>query len=95
MAEPVSSYHPARAHLHGPFASDAFGRRAEAFARWFGTPAFPLGQSAVVGLWIAANVFAVALRWDPYPFILLNLAFSLQLLRRPADPAGPDPPGRW
>jgi len=29
-------------------------------------------------LWIALNVSAVTLRWDPYPFILLNLAFSLQ-----------------
>jgi uncharacterized membrane protein len=32
----------------------------------------------VVIAWIAVNGFAVALRWDPYPFILLNLAFSTQ-----------------
>jgi uncharacterized membrane protein len=31
-----------------------------------------------VTVWIALNVFAVRLRWDPYPFILLNLAFSTQ-----------------
>jgi uncharacterized membrane protein len=31
-----------------------------------------------VGLWIAVNAAAVAFRWDPYPFILLNLAFSTQ-----------------
>ena len=66
------------AHLHGAFGSDAFGRRAEAFARWFGTPAFLIGQTAVVTAWIVVNVLAVTLRWDPYPFILLNLAFSLQ-----------------
>ena len=28
--------------------------------------------------WITLNIFAVAWRWDPYPFILLNLAFSTQ-----------------
>ncbi|EFD52992.1 conserved hypothetical protein [Mycobacterium tuberculosis 02_1987] len=28
--------------------------------------------------WIVLNLFAVGLRWDPYPFILLNLAFSTQ-----------------
>jgi uncharacterized membrane protein len=65
-------------HLHGPFGVDAFGRRAEAFARFFGTPTFLIGQTAVVALWIAVNVVAISLRWDPYPFILLNLAFSLQ-----------------
>jgi uncharacterized membrane protein len=29
-------------------------------------------------LWIAVNAAAVAFQWDPYPFILLNLAFSTQ-----------------
>jgi len=28
--------------------------------------------------WVATNAVAVSLRWDPYPFILLNLAFSTQ-----------------
>jgi uncharacterized membrane protein len=32
----------------------------------------------IAGLWIAVNAVAVSLRWDPYPFILLNLAFSTQ-----------------
>src|SRR6202000_50134 len=35
-------------------------------------------QTIVVVSCILRNVFAVALRWDPYPFILLNLAFSTQ-----------------
>ncbi len=65
-------------HLHGPFGGDGFGRRAEAFARFFGTPRFLIGQTVVVAAWIIVNVVAVALRWDPYPFILLNLMFSLQ-----------------
>jgi uncharacterized membrane protein len=63
---------------HGAFGEDAFGRGAEAAARVFGTPQYIVGQSVVVVLWIAANAIAVSLRWDPYPFILLNLAFSTQ-----------------
>lgn len=65
-------------HLHGAFGSDAFGRRAESFARFFGTPSFLIGQTLVVLVWIGLNVAAVGFRWDPYPFILLNLVFSLQ-----------------
>ena len=37
-----------------------------------------MGQTVVVAVWITINVVAVQLRWDPYPFILLNLAFSTQ-----------------
>jgi len=47
-------------------------------ARLFGTPNYILGQTIIVIIWIAINAAAVALRWDPYPFILLNLAFSTQ-----------------
>ena len=32
----------------------------------------------MVVLWIALNVVSVVHHWDPYPFILLNLAFSTQ-----------------
>jgi uncharacterized membrane protein len=60
------------------FGEDAFGRRAEAAARFFGTPQYILGQTVIVIIWIAINAVAVSLRWDPYPFILLNLAFSTQ-----------------
>jgi uncharacterized membrane protein len=63
---------------HGAFGSDAFGRRAERIARFLGTPQYILGQTIVVVLWIAINSVGIALRWDPYPFILLNLAFSTQ-----------------
>ena len=60
------------------FGSDSFGAKAEAFARFFGTPKFLIGQTLVVAAWIALNAAVVALRWDPYPFILLNLLFSTQ-----------------
>ena len=71
-------FHERHLHLTAPFGSDVFGRKAEAFARVFGTPAFLITQTFVVAGWIAANAAWVAFRWDPYPFILLNLAFSLQ-----------------
>src|ERR1051325_3622383 len=63
---------------HGAFGEDAFGRRAEKIARFFGTPQYIFGQTIVVVVWIALNAAAVTLQWDPYPFILLNLAFSTQ-----------------
>jgi uncharacterized membrane protein len=63
---------------HGTFGPDAFGRAAEHAARFFGTPQYIIGQSIVVVLWIALNSVAVVQHWDPYPFILLNLAFSTQ-----------------
>jgi uncharacterized membrane protein len=63
---------------HGPFGDDPFGRRAEKLARFFGTPRYILAQTGVVIVWIVLNSIAVAYRWDPYPFILLNLAFSTQ-----------------
>jgi uncharacterized membrane protein len=65
-------------HTHSPFGTDRFGRLAERFARFFGTPRFIVGQTLLVAVWIALNALAITLRWDPYPFILLNLAFSTQ-----------------
>src|SRR5436309_14004342 len=63
---------------HGAFGEDAFGRRAEKIARFLGTPNYIFGQTIVVIFWIALNRIAISLQWDPYPFILLNLAFSTQ-----------------
>jgi uncharacterized membrane protein len=65
-------------HVPSTFGEDAFGRRAERAARFFGTPQYILGQTFIVIIWIVLNAVAVSLRWDPYPFILLNLAFSTQ-----------------
>ena len=57
---------------------DAFGRFAEKIARYLGTGRYLAIQTVVVIVWILINVAAVALRFDPYPFILLNLMFSTQ-----------------
>jgi uncharacterized membrane protein len=57
---------------------EAFGRFSEAIARFLGTARFLVAQTFLVAVWIAFNVVAYALRFDPYPFILLNLAFSTQ-----------------
>jgi uncharacterized membrane protein len=57
---------------------DAVGNFAEGIARFLGTGRFLAVQTIIVIVWITLNVFAVRLRWDPYPFILLNLAFSTQ-----------------
>ena len=57
---------------------DAFGEFSEGVARFLGTARFLVAQTVIVIIWIIFNVFAVSLRWDPYPFILLNLAFSTQ-----------------
>jgi uncharacterized membrane protein len=57
---------------------EAFGRFAETIARNLGTARFLVIQTVIVVVWIAFNVVAISLRWDPYPFILLNLAFSTQ-----------------
>ncbi len=58
--------------------SDAVGRFSETIARFFGTGRFLAIQTVIVIVWIIINVTVVALQWDPYPFILLNLAFSTQ-----------------
>ena len=58
--------------------ADAFGRLAEAFARFLGTGRFLVGQTVLVVAWIILNTVVLVRDWDPYPFILLNLAFSTQ-----------------
>ena len=63
---------------HGAFGQDRFGQAAERAARFFGTPQYIIGQTIIVVCWIALNSVAVVRHWDPYPFILLNLAFSTQ-----------------
>lgn len=57
---------------------EAFGRFSEAIARFLGTARFLVGQTVVVIIWVSLNALAVSLQWDPYPFILLNLMFSVQ-----------------
>jgi len=57
---------------------EAVGQFTESIARFFGTGRYLLIQTVVVVVWIIFNIVAISLRFDPYPFILLNLAFSTQ-----------------
>ncbi len=70
-------FHRPHAHLAPTFGTDRFALRAEAFARFFGTPTFLGAQTLIVLVWICLNLSGVT-DFDVYPFILLNLAFSLQ-----------------
>ena len=70
-------FHRPHLHLGAVFGDDWFALRAEAFARFFGTPFFLIAQTVIVAVWIVINVYALT-SFDIYPFILLNLAFSTQ-----------------
>src|ERR1700709_332255 len=107
--------HPANRFRHDHRSTGQ--RLADSVTGVFGSWRFIVVQTVIVIAWIGANIVAVALRWDPYPFILLNLLFSTQppsapalgpvpfhpaqpavlhpgRVRRAADPAQPEPPGR-
>src|SRR3989475_10928027 len=82
LASPRRSHSPFRfhaphVHLAPVFGDDWFGIKAEAFARFFGTPTFLVAQTFLVAVWIVLNVAGVT-QFDLYPFTLLNLAFSTQ-----------------
>jgi hypothetical protein len=70
-------FHLPHAHLGSAFGNDWFALKAEAFARFFGTPTFLIAQTLVVIVWVVLNITGLT-KFDVYPFILLNLAFSLQ-----------------
>jgi uncharacterized membrane protein len=70
-------FHLPHAHLESAFGNDWFGKKAEDFARFFGTPTFLVAQTIIVAIWILANAIGWT-QFDIYPFILLNLAFSTQ-----------------
>ena len=53
-------------------------RVADAVAATMGSWTFIIIQSFLLVVWIALNVTAYVQQWDPYPFILLNLALSFQ-----------------
>jgi uncharacterized membrane protein len=65
-------------HLGSTFGDDWFGQYAERLARLFGTPRYIFAQTVVVIAWITFNGYSIFVHFDPYPFILLNLAFSTQ-----------------
>jgi uncharacterized membrane protein len=62
----------------GRYDADFFGRMSEGIARFLGTGRYLVGQTVLVIGWIALNTIGLISHWDPYPFILLNLAFSTQ-----------------
>jgi uncharacterized membrane protein len=71
---------PARLRLSPHYDPEAFGRFSEAIARLLGTGRFLVFQTVVVSFWITWNVVfrGTPAAFDPYPFILLTLALSLQ-----------------
>ena len=73
----ASRFHAPHLHLQSVFGDDWFALKAEAFARFFGTPSFLITQTIIVAVWILVNILGLT-TFDIYPFILLNLAFSLQ-----------------
>ena len=75
--ERLRRFHLPHAHLESAFGNDWFGKKAEDFARFFGTPTFLVAQTLIVGIWILVNAVGWT-QFDVYPFILLNLAFSTQ-----------------
>jgi len=70
-------FHLPHQHLSSAFGDDWFAQKAEMFARFFGTPIFLIIQTIIVAIWMVIN-FMGLVHFDEYPFILLNLAFSLQ-----------------
>src|SRR6201985_2373728 len=70
-------FHLPHTHLASAFGDDWFALKAESFARFFGTPVFLVIQTVIVAVWMLINIIGWT-KFDVYPFILLNLAFSLQ-----------------
>ena len=67
----------ARTHIHLP--RNIGEAAADRIARGMGSWIFIIAQTGAILVWVALNVIGLfALRWDPYPFILLNLLFSTQ-----------------
>jgi uncharacterized membrane protein len=74
--DPMNAQPSPRAQIHVP--TQRGERAADAVATSMGSWRFIIIQSIVVAVWIAVNVVAIIQRFDPYPFILLNLLFSTQ-----------------
>jgi uncharacterized membrane protein len=74
----LSTPRRARLSLGIHYDPDAFGEFSETIARTIGTARFLVIQTVIVIVWILVNVAISGLRFDPYPFILLTLALSLQ-----------------
>jgi uncharacterized membrane protein len=69
------------AHIQNEEAKDqlTLGQRvADGVAAVMGSWNFIIAQSVILLFWVVLNVVAWMEHWDPYPFILLNLALSFQ-----------------
>jgi uncharacterized membrane protein len=53
-------------------------RAADAVARFMGSWKFVIAQASLMAAWFALNAVAWSFSWDPYPFILMNLAMSAE-----------------
>jgi uncharacterized membrane protein len=75
-----SHEHPPVLNINRALAEKATtGQRiADSLALLMGSWPFIIVQSTILAAWIALNVIAWMRHWDPYPFILLNLALSFQ-----------------
>lgn len=78
MSDRIDTPRGSRRRFTPQFDVEAAGRFGESFARFLGTGRYLAIQTVFVVVWILLNMFALSLQWDPYPFILLNLAFSTQ-----------------
>lgn len=67
---------PTSRPIHGDEPRGA--RIADHVTTFIGSWRFLIIQTLLVGMWIGANVFLLSQPFDPFPFILLNLAFSTQ-----------------
>jgi len=90
----MTNPHPARLHFPKPFTHQhapvqnvnelyenqlSVGERvADRVVKTMGSWTFIIIQSIVLFFWIVLNVLAWVQRWDPYPFILMNLVLSMQ-----------------
>ena len=63
---------------HGSYKLTLGQRVADSVAAMMGSWMFIIVQSSVLFIWIVLNITAYVRQWDPYPFILLNLALSFQ-----------------
>lgn len=72
----MAHLHPANIARHD---ERDFGQRAaDKVSAALGSWKFIIGQTVLIICWIFLNVTMIVHHWDPYPFILLNLAFSTQ-----------------
>lgn len=75
---PLDTPTDATRHKRLSISGDAVGKHAERIARFLGTGQYLAIQTVFVVIWVVINTAGFTFRWDPYPFILLNLAFSTQ-----------------